>query len=88
MTEAVIREAEHRCPGEHSGLLRRLALNIRLSYAARLTGATRVPRGLLRERQPSTPRDDLFTAFYLPAHVPILVAEGLYCVFKGLLASE
>ena len=73
---------------EHSGMLRRLALNIRLDYTARLTGATRVPRDLLRELSPSTLRDDVYTVLYLLAYIPILVAEGLYYGVKDLLGSE
>jgi len=73
---------------EHSGMLRRLALNIRLDYTARLTGATRVPRDLLRELSPSTLRDDVYTVLYLLAYIPILVAEGLYYGVRDLLGSE
>jgi len=61
---------------------------MRLDYTMRLTGATRVSRGLLRELSPSTLRDDLYTALYLLAYIPILVDEGLYYGFKGLLGSE
>jgi hypothetical protein len=79
-------EREHaRIFKEHSGMLRRLALNIWLDYKARLTGATHVPRGLLRELTPSTLRDDVYTALYLLAYVPIMVAEGVYYTVKGLL---
>ena len=87
--DAILRhEREHaRIFREHSSWLRRLALNIRLDYAARLTGATHVPRELLRELTPSTLRDDLYTALYLLAYIPILVAEGLYYTVKGLLDS-
>ena len=79
-------EREHaRIFREHGGWLRRLALNVRLDYAARLTGATRVPSELLRELHPSTLRDDLYTALYILAYIPILVAEGAYYTVKGLL---
>ncbi len=82
-------EREHaRIFREHRGLLRRLALNVKLDYEMRLTGATRVPRELLRELHPSTLRDDLYTALYLLAYIPILVAEGLYYGVKDLLVSE
>jgi hypothetical protein len=82
-------EREHaRIFKENRGLLRRLALNIRLDYATRLTGATRVPREVLRELTPSQLWDDVYTALYLLAYVPILVAEGVYYGFKGLLGSE
>jgi hypothetical protein len=85
--DAILRhEREHaRIFREHSGWLRRLALNVRLDYAARITGETRVPSELLRELQPSTLRDDVYTALYLLAYIPILVAEGLYYTVKGLL---
>ena len=82
-------EREHaRIFSEHSGMLRRLALNVKLDYTARITGATRVPRELLQELYPSTLRDDVYTALYLLAYVPILVAEGLYYTVKGLLDSR
>lgn len=88
--DAILRhEREHaRIFREHGGWLRRLALNVRLDYAARLTGATRVPSELLRELHPSTLRDDVYTALYLLAYVPILVVEGFYYGLKGLLGSE
>jgi hypothetical protein len=73
---------------EHSGWLERLALNIRLDYETRISGATRVPVEILRELSPSTLRDDLYTALYILAYIPILVAEGVYYGVKGLLASE
>lgn len=85
--DAILRhEREHaRIFREHSGWLRRLALNVRLDYMARLTGATRVPRELLRELHPSTLKDDVYTVLYLLAYVPILVAEGVYYTVKSLL---
>ena len=88
--DAILRhEREHaRIFREHSGLLRRLALNVKLDYTARITGATRVPRELLQELHPSTVRDDVYTALYLLAYVPILVAEGLYYTVKGLLGPR
>jgi len=88
--DAILRhEREHaRIFKENSGPLRRLALNIRLDYATRLTGATRVPREVLRELSPSMLWDDVYTALYLLAYIPILVAEGPYYGFKGLLGSE
>ena len=73
---------------EHSGWLRRLALNIKLDYRARVTGATRVPRRLLRELYPSSLGYDIFRALYLLAYVPILVAEGVFFAVKGFLGSE
>ena len=73
---------------ENRGMLRRLALNIRLDYSARLTGATHVPPEILRELQPSTMRDDVYTTLYLLAYIPILVVEGLYYGVMGLLGSE
>jgi hypothetical protein len=87
--EAILsHEREHaRIFREHRGLLRRLALNVKLDYETRFTGATRVPRELLRELHPSTLRDDVYTALYLLAYVPILVAEGVYYTVKGLLDS-
>ncbi len=88
--DAILRhEREHaRIFREHSGMLSRLALNIRLDYTTRLTGATHVPREVLRELSPSTLREDVYTVLYLLAYVPILVAEGVYYVLKGLLGSE
>ena len=87
--DAILRhEREHaRIFREHSGWLRRLALNVKLDYEARLTGATRVPRELLRELHPSTLKDDMFTALYILAYIPLLVAEGLYYIIKGFLDS-
>jgi hypothetical protein len=64
-----------------------LALNVKLDYEACLTDATRVPSGLLRELNPSTLQDDVFTALYILAYIPILVAGGLYYTVKGLLES-
>jgi len=88
--DAILRhEREHaRIFREHRGWLRRLALNVKLDYEARLTGATRVPLELLRELNPSTLRDDLYQALYILAYVPILVAEGIYYGVKRLLGSE
>ena len=82
-------EREHaRIFREHSGWLKRLALNVKLDYEARLTGVTRVPLELLRELDPSTLRDDVYTALYILAYIPILVAEGLYYTVKGFLDSR
>ena len=82
-------EREHaRIFMEHSGWLKRLALNVKLDYEARLTGATRVPLELLRELTPSTLMDDVYQALYILAYIPILVAEGLYYGLKRLLGSE
>ena len=82
-------EREHaRIFREHSGWFERLALNVRLDYKTRISGATRVPIEILRELTPSTLRDDVYTVFYLLAYVPILIAEGLYYGIKGLLGSE
>ena len=50
---------------------------MKLDYEARLTGATRVPRELLRELGPSTLWGDVYTALYLLAYMPIFVAEGV-----------
>jgi len=88
--DAILRhEREHaRIFREHSGWLSRLALNVKLDYEARLTGATRVPLELLRELHPSTLKDDVYTALYILAYLPILVAEGLYYGLKRLLGSE
>ncbi len=88
--DAILRhEREHaRIFREHPGLLMRLALNVKLDYMARLTGATRVPRELLRELHPSTLKDDVFTALYLLAYIPILVAEGVYYTVRGFIDSE
>jgi hypothetical protein len=88
--DAILRhEREHaRIFREHRCWLRRLALNVKLDYMARLTGATRVPLELLRELNPSTLRDDLYQALYILAYIPILVAEGLYYGVKRLLWSE
>ena len=88
--DAILRhEREHaRIFREHSGWLKRLTLNVKLDYEARLTGATRVPHELLRELDPSTLRDDVYTALYILAYIPILVAEGLYYGLKRLLGSE
>ncbi len=67
--ERILRhEWEHaRIFHEHSGWLRRLALNIRLDYVARMTGNTKVPPGLLRELYPSSLGYDVFRALYLLA---------------------
>jgi len=82
-------EREHaRIFREHSGWLKRLALNVKLDYKARLTGATRVPRELLQELSPSTLKDDVYQALYILTYIPILVAEGLYYSLKRLLGSE
>ena len=82
-------EREHaRIFREHSSWLKRLALNVRLDYEARLTGATRVPIELLRELNPSTLKDDVYQALYIVAYIPILLAEGVYYTVKGLLDSE
>ena len=79
-------EQEHaRVFKENRGMLRRLALNIRLDYSTRLSGVTRVPSELLRELQPSSLRDDVYTALYLLAYIPILVVEGVYYTVKGLI---
>ena len=88
--DAILRhEREHaRIFREHSGWLKRLALNVKLDYEARLTGATRVPLELLRELTPSTLKDDVYQALYILAYIPILVAEGLYYGLKRLLGSE
>jgi len=88
--DAILRhEQEHaRIFREHSGWLKRLALNVKLDYEARLTGATRVPHELLRELDPSTLWDDVYTALYILAYIPILVAEGVYYTVKGFLDSE
>ena len=72
---------------EHSGWIKRLALNVKLDYEARLTGATRVPHELLRKLKPSTLKDDLYQTLYILAYIPILVVEGLYYTVKGLLDS-
>ncbi len=82
-------EREHaRIFRENSSMLRRLLLNVRLDYAARLTGATCVPHGILRELQPSSLRDDVYTVLYLLAYIPILVVEGVYYSVKALLDPE
>ena len=73
---------------EHSGWFRRLALNIKLDYRARMTGATRVPLGLLRELYPSSLGYDLFRALYLLAYVPLVVAESVVFAVKSFLGSE
>lgn len=88
--DAILRhEQEHaRIFREHSGWLKRLALNVKLDYEARLTGATKVPRKLLRELNPSTLKDDVYQALYIFAYIPILVVEGLYYGLKRLLGSE
>jgi len=61
---------------------------VKLDYETRLTGATKVPRKLLREFNPSTLKDDLYQTLYILAYIPILVAEGLYYGLKRLLGSE
>ncbi len=88
--DAILRhEQEHaRIFREHSGWLKRLVLNVKLDYETRLTGATKVPRKLLRELDPSTLWDDVYTALYILAYIPILVAEGVYYTVKGFLDSE
>ncbi|MBN2335894.1 hypothetical protein JXL21_10075 [Candidatus Bathyarchaeota archaeon] len=81
-------EREHaRIFREHSGWLKRLALNVRLDYEARISGATRVPIELLRELNPSTLKDDAYQMLYILAYIPILVAEGVYYTVKGFLDS-
>lgn len=88
--DAILRhEREHaRIFREHSGWLKRLALNVKLDYETRLTGATKVPRKLLRELNPSTLKDDVYQTLYIFAYIPILVVEGLYYGLKRLLGSE
>jgi hypothetical protein len=82
-------EREHaRIFREHGSWLKRLALNVKLDYEARLTGVTSVPNGLLRELDPSTLRDDIYTALYLLAYIPLVVAEGLVFAVKGFMGSE
>jgi len=88
--DAILRhEQEHaRIFREHSGWLKRLALNVKLDYETRLTGATRVPHELLRKLNPSTLKDDVYQTLYIFAYIPILVVEGLYYGLKRLLGSE
>jgi len=82
-------EREHaRIFHEHNGWLERLALNVRLDYRDRVTGATRVPLSLLRELYPSSIGYDLFRALYLLAYIPLVVEEGLVFAVKGFMGSE
>lgn len=82
-------EREHaRIFKEHNSWLKRLTLNVKLDYKARITGATRVPIELLRELNPSTLNDSLYQTFYILAYIPLLVIEGIYYTIKGLLDSR
>ncbi|TFH17282.1 hypothetical protein E4H04_05260 [Candidatus Bathyarchaeota archaeon] len=82
-------EQEHaRIFKEHNSWLKRLALNVKQDYEARITGATRVPIELLRELNPSTLKDSLYQTFYILAYIPILVIEGIYYTIKSLLDSR
>ena len=79
-------EQEHaRIFKEHSNLLKRLALNVKLDYNTRISGATRVPLELLRELNPSTLKDNVYQTLYILAYIPILVIEGFFYIIKGLL---
>ena len=79
-------EREHaRIFREHSSWVKRLVLNVKLDYEARITGATKVPLELLRELSPSTLKDSVYQALYILAYLPILLIEGVYFTLKGLI---
>jgi hypothetical protein len=73
---------------EHSSWLKRLVLNVKLDYEARITGATKVPLELLRELNPSTLRDNAYQTLYIIAYLPILLIEGVYFMIKGNFSSK
>jgi len=82
-------EREHaRIFREHRSWVKRLVLNVKLDYEARITGATKVPLELLRELNPSTLRDNTYQALYILAYLPILLIEGIYFTIKGVLYSK
>ena len=71
---------------EHSGFLKRLALNLLLDYKTRITGTTSIPIDVLRELNPSTFKDNLYQTLYLLAYIPILIIEGFCCIIKDILS--
>ena len=88
--DAILRhEQEHaRIFKEHGSWVKRLLLNVRLDYKARLTGVTKVPSELLKELNPSSLRDSLYQALYLLSYLPILLIEGVYFTIKGIMSSK
>ena len=81
-------EKEHaRIFKEHRSWLKRLMLNIKLDYNARISGITKVPFELLHELTPSSFNYDVYQAFYLIAYIPLLIAEGIYYSVKRMLDS-
>ena len=80
-------EQEHaRIFKEYCSWVMRLALNVKLDYKTRITGATRVPIELLRELSPSTLMENVYQTLYILAYIPILVIEGFYYIIKGFLS--
>ncbi len=79
-------EQEHaRIFKEHSSMLKRLALNVKLDYKTRITGTTKVPLELLRKLNPSTLKDNVYQTLYILAYIPILLIESFYYLIKGVL---
>lgn len=82
-------ENEHaRIFKENRGLLKRLALNVKLDYKTRISGATKVPLELLNELSPSSFKDDLYQTLYILAYIPILLIEGIYYTVRGVFTGD
>ena len=73
---------------KHSGWIKRLVLNVKLDYNARISRETRVPFEQLRELTPSSFNYDIYQALYIIAYIPLLIAEGIYYTLKGIFESN